>query len=66
MDQFAAYFGYAVAALTIADRLIEAARKYAESTESKTDDEYVSRAALALDFAHQVVAVFALKGRAGK
>jgi hypothetical protein len=64
MDQYAACFGYAVVALTVLDKLLDAARAYAASTATPKDDEIVSKAAGALDFAHQLVSFLAVaKGK---
>lgn len=65
MDQVAAYFGYVVAALTVADKLLDAARAFAAATPGKSDDQAVEKAATWLDYAHRAVSYLAVaKGKA--
>lgn len=60
MDQYAAYVGYAVVALTVLDKLLDAARSAVAATPSKSDDAVVEKAATWLDYAHQAVSFFAV------
>lgn len=64
MDQYAAYFGYAVVVLTVLDKAVDAARAYAAKTASTKDDDVVSKAAAVMDFLHQAVSFLAVaKGK---